>query len=285
LYHESKAFYDRTLLIHPLRVKHIIDPEKNTSSATYKNELLSDATSLIIRSTYNCEESSRLLAMNLFNNHCELLDPLERFHGMPAAKSSLAFKGLKDKTLPATLIAFTKQTALELKDYIAGEGLFPVIGKPSSGKQGLHVELLSDVKETETYINNFFRNYRGNNSALIFQKYIEINKEYRVLVLDGSSMGCVEKMPSPNSVARNAKRGSEFAFVKNQPVESFAETHVSSKGFVGVDIAIDIHNFTYMIESNRSPRWEMFQKTSGINVAEKIMLALEKRIRTNNELF
>jgi glutathione synthase/RimK-type ligase-like ATP-grasp enzyme len=163
--------------------------------------------------------------------------------------------------------------------------MFPVVGKPSSGKQGADVQLIRTLQEAKRYINVFFNKYREISTGLIFQKYIEVEKEFRVLVLDGKSLGVVEKTAVPNTIVRNAHKGSRFLAVSNELVETFALKYASKKGLVGVDVAVTIDNEYFLIESNRAPQWQAFEEATGISVADEIMKILEKRIAVSSELF
>lgn len=280
----GKEFYESVMLVNPLEVIHAMKPGKKRSEVYYKGDNISDATSLIVRSTCNCEEASRLLALSLYANNCELLDPVERFNGAPAGKAVMALKGLKDKTTPLTFIAFSNTAAIELLDVFRDEDLYPLVGKPSTGKQGKDIRLVENEQQALEYIDYFFTYYSANTS-LLFQKQIHIKYEYRVMILEGKSLGMVEKLPCITSIARNASQGSEFIFAHEPDVEQFAITHVSKKGLIGVDVAVDIDGRNFLIESNRSPQWRSFERTTGVDVALEIMQLLEKRLVTTSELF
>jgi glutathione synthase/RimK-type ligase-like ATP-grasp enzyme len=281
----SKRFYDKYYLVYPPLVQHHFHQSSKVSHAYFDNDNISDATSLIVRSTSGCEEATRLLVLNLYSNQCELLDPLERFHGSTATKSFMTIKGLKDQTIPTTFIAFTFNSAMQLLTKMEDDNLYPLVGKPTNGKQGKDVQLIRTTQQAKKYIQSFFKNYCENSTGIIFQKYIEIKKEYRVLLLDGHSLGIVEKMSAPKTIARNARKGSKFIKVDNEKVEQYAVKYNSNKGLLGADIAVDKNDECFLIESNRSPQWLAFAKATKINVAEKIMLALEKRIAVSSELF
>lgn len=281
----STKYYDSFFLVYPPSVRYHFQPKDKTPKVYLNEQDISEATALIVRSTSACEEATRFLALNLYANRCELLDPLDRFHGTTATKSFMTLKGLKDKTIPPTFIAFTSNSALKLLTVIESENLFPVVGKPTSGKQGKDVQLIKTTQEGKRYIISFFTKYRENTSGLIFQKYIEIEKEFRVLVLDGKSLGIIEKKAAPNTIARNAHQGSRFLAVTNDKVEQYAMKYTNNKGLFGADIALNRKDECFLIESNRSPQWKAFEEATGINVAEEIMRTLEKRIAVSSELF
>lgn len=281
----SKKYYNKYYLIFPPLVQHHFLQENKISKVYFSGENISDSTALIVRSTSGCEEATRLLALNLYSNHCELLDPLDRFHGATATKSFMTLKGLKDQTIPTTFIAFTIDSAIELLPIFEDENLYPMVGKPTNGKHGKDVQLINTSHDARQYIHSFFNNYHENSTGIIFQKYIEIKKEYRVLLLDGQSLGMVEKMCVTDTIARNARKGSKFIYAENEKVEQYAIKYSSNKGLLGTDIAVNVNDECFLIESNRSPQWYAFEKATGIDVAEEIMKVLEKRITVSSELF
>lgn len=281
----GREFYESVIHLNPTDAFHAIRPTQKNVKIYYKGEDISKATSLIVRSTHDCEEATRLLALSLNANNCELLDPVERFNGSPAGKSVMALKGLKEKTTPLTFIAFSNTAALELVDIFSRESLYPLITKPSTGKHGKDLRLVKNEQEALEYIESFFTFYAGTQTSLIFQKQIPIKFEYRVLLLDGRSLGMVEKLPCSTSVARNAAQGSEFIFAHEPEVEEFAIKHNHKKGLIGADIAVDLDDHYFLIESNRSPQWKSFEKTTGVDVALEIMQTLERRLVTTSELF
>jgi glutathione synthase/RimK-type ligase-like ATP-grasp enzyme len=275
----SKKFFDRYFLVYPPLVQHRFHQEKKASEVFLGEEDISNTSALIVRNTDGCEEATRLLALNLYANDCELLDPLDRFHGATATKSSMTLKGLKDQTIPSTFISFTANSAMELIPVIEEENLYPIVGKPTNGKHGKSVELINTPLEARKYIQEFYKEYHENSQGIIFQKYIEKKEEYRVLLLDGQSLGIAEKMSMPNTIVRNAQKGSKFIPANNNLVEQFAIKYVSNRGLLGSDIAVNANGECFLIESNRSPQWQNFEKATGVNVAEKIMETLEKRMQ------
>ena len=281
----SKKYFEKYYLVFPPLVQHHFQHENKVSKVYLGGEDISDCNALIVRSTTGCEEATRLLAQSLYANHCELLDPLDRFNGAIATKSFMTLKGLKDQTIPSTFIAFNANSALELLPIIEGENLYPMVGKPTNGKQGKDVKLISTPREAKQYIQIFYTNYHENSTGIIFQKYIKIKKEYRVLLLDGQSLGIAEKMSVPNSIVRNASKGSKFISVENEMVEQYAIKYTSNKGFLGADIAINVNDECFLIESNRSPHWQAFEKATGVNVAEKIMETFAIRTAVSSKLF
>ena len=281
----SKRFYDKYFLVFPPCAIHHFQPENKVSKVSFHEEDISDATSMIVRSTAGCEEATQLLVQNLYANQCEILDPLERFHGIAATKSFMTLKGLNDQTIPPTFIAFTFESAIELLSDLEAGSFYPIIGKPTNGKRGRDVQLLRTPQQAKNYIHFFFKTYPENSTGIIFQKYIEIKKEYRVLLIDGHSLGVVEKMSAPDTIARNSALGCQFVKITDKTIEDYAIKNSSHKGLLGSDIVLNKKDECYLIETNRSPEWQSFEKATGVNVAEEIMLALEKRIAVSSELF
>ncbi len=281
----AAMYYPQVLLINPNDLQFLFDASNGSASVFHKDTSYASASSLIVRSTFGCEESTRLLALSLYSSGCELLDPIERFNGSLAGKSTMSLKGMRDKSLPETFIAFSEEQAVHMADKHIPDRAFPLVGKPTVGSRGENVELLRTRKETREYAQSFFRRFPGLVSGIIFQRYIDIAREFRVIMLDGRVVGMVEKSEIPDTFGRNAAKGSKFLDTYDDDVAEYTRTRVSNKGLLGVDTAIDREGKLYIIESNRSPQWKAFEQATGLNVAAEIMNVLEKRHAVTSELF
>lgn len=278
-------YYDKIYLLNPNELEFVIRPDQKTVDVFFEGTSISNATALIVRNTGRCEEATRLMALSLHSQGCELLDPVERFNGSPAGKAIMTLKGMKDSSLPATYIAFNLDSALHLLTNLIPSDLFPLVGKPSTGAHGNDVQLLTDVLQAKKYSTAFFKKYAVSSAAIIFQHFIKIDKEYRVLLLDGELIGMAEKSVSGIAFGRNASNGSVFVAAENEEVGHFTLMNSGNKGLIGADVAIDEEGKYYIIEANRSPQWQAFEKATGINVADQVLRRLEKRLAMNSELF
>lgn len=285
LFAAASPFFDQVLLVHPDELEFLFASHVSGAQVFLGDQAVHDADALIVRSTLGCEESTRLLALSLYSRGCELLDPVERFNGSIAGKSTMTLKGMRDKSLPDTFIAFYPEQAQHMISRLIDQSVYPLVGKPTVGSRGEYVAFLTDAKAAHDYATQFFRKFPGISSGIIFQKYIDIAREFRVIVLDGKVLGMVEKSASQNGFGRNAALGSTFMPCHEEPIADFTQAHVSSKGLLGVDTALDQNGRIFVIESNRSPQWKAFEEATGAQVALHIMKSLEKRLSVSSELF
>lgn len=278
LLEEGKKLYHEVILINPAKLYFILDHQWKIPAVMTENADLSRLSTLLIRKTNGYEEPISLLARTLYHNGCDLLDPLERFSGSPAGKLMESLKGHANKVSPDTYIAFNRDDALRIAVRLHSAACFPLIGKPNRGSRGENVALLRTLSEAILYISSFFSDEKYACSALILQAYIEVEKEYRVMILDGKCLGLVEKLAATGQIVRNAAQGGKFIATDDEEVVAFALQHTSRKGMLGADVIRDVAGKFYLLESNRAPQWLFFERATGINVARCVIERAWQRI-------
>jgi glutathione synthase/RimK-type ligase-like ATP-grasp enzyme len=283
LLEEGKKLYHEVVLINPAKLYFIFGGHQGIPVVMTENVDLSKLSTLIIRKTNGFEEPISLLAKTLYHLGCDLLDPLERFSGSPAGKLMESLKGYVTNTSPDTYIAFNRNDALRLVSKLSSESRFPMIGKPNRGSRGENVCLLRNFAEAVLYIDRFFSHEKYSHSALLLQSYIEVEKEYRIMVLDGQCLGMVEKSAKEGQIARNAALGGQFTAAHDKEVIEFTLQNTSRKGILGADVIRDISGKLYLLEANRAPQWFSFERTTGINVASCIIERTWKQIFHSND--
>lgn len=94
----------------------------------------------------------------------------------------------------------------------------------------------------------------------MIQEKINIKNEYRVLVLNGKSLGCVKKIS--NKVAKNADQGAYFEKAENKKIEELAQkvAKIQKLFFAGVDIIENEDGKLYVLECNRNPQFRAFEE-------------------------
>lgn len=271
LLEEGKRRYHEVVLINPARLYFIMGHNQRSPVVMTENVDLTNLSTLIIRKTSGYEEPISLLARTLYHNGCDLIDPVERFSGSPAGKLNDSLKGTMNNTAPATFIAFNRDDALRLAIRLSKGNSFPLIGKPNRGSRGENVSLLKNLTDAHLYIDSFFSDPKYRQSALLLQQYINIKNEYRVIIIDGHCIGMVEKVAEEGQIARNAALGSMFIACNDAEISEFCRQHTSKKGIIGADVARSADGKLYLLESNRAPQWQAFEKATGINVAMHII--------------
>ena len=150
----------------------------------------------------------------------------------------------------------------------------PYIVKSVEGSQGRQVFLISEPKKQ---IPELLIKY-GLGQMLI-QKYIQINHDYRVVVVGNQVIRAMKRTSPPGEFRSNIHRGGtgEKARVTEE-MKSLALRAARAFGaeHAGVDI-IKYKGRHYILEVNIFTGFEGFEKATGVNVAEKLVSYIEKK--------
>ncbi|HOI59804.1 MAG TPA: hypothetical protein PKU93_00605 [Candidatus Pacearchaeota archaeon] len=172
------------------------------------------------------------------------------------------------KHFPKT-IYFTKNNKDEaLKLIEKAEISMPFILKPEGSSRGVGVILVKDKKDYDAYFNSeqvkIFQDF-------IIQEYLDIKNEYRVFVLGKKSLGVCEKK-GEGLIAKNLAQGSEFFYLRDENLESLAETLALELNHhtLGFDIVKTKNDELKLLEVNSWANFEGFGRASNINMPEKI---------------
>lgn len=141
---------------------------------------------------------------------------------------------------------------------------WPLIAKGIHGSRGKYVYLLPTLKEAKKYLTDHLIGF------FTFQEYLEIEAEYRIIVINGKAAGAMRKYHPEGDFRHNVAVGAsgEAATVPaawKRLAERSAKT--LGYGFAGVDLAIS-KGKPYLLEVNRTPAFAEFEKVTGVNVAK-----------------
>lgn len=141
---------------------------------------------------------------------------------------------------------------------------WPVIAKGIHGSRGKYVYLLKSLREARKYLTDHLVGF------FTFQEYLEIDAEYRIIVIGGKAVGAMRKFRAEGDFRHNIAVGAsgEAAQVPadwNRLAERSAKA--LGHGFAGVDLAISGKK-PYLLEVNRTPAFAEFEKVTGVNVAQ-----------------
>ncbi|MDY6766133.1 MAG: hypothetical protein SVW77_02090 [Candidatus Nanohaloarchaea archaeon] len=193
-------------------------------------------------------------------------NPLSKFYSL------LSFVGeaIDDVEIPATAVLRDPGEA----GPIAGAVGYPVIVKPVSGREGEGVTRVDDRGELEDALADA-------EFPVLLQEYIDIESEYRVLVVGDTALGTAGKEAAgEDTAARNYAQGADFTAVDRPAVERAAVTVAELMGIevAGVDIVEAADGTLYELECNRCPQFEGFSDAHpGVDVAAAIVDFLEER--------
>lgn len=275
---EAQKEYDRVLLIDPRFVNYMFFREQATPILLYQHENIASLTSLMVRSTKNVEAAVAILVRSLKICGCDVFDPIERFSVGKASKLLTTISRFKSGLGTSTYISFTRTGAQDLLQRLTHEGRLPLLTKPITGKKGQGVELINDIEAGLACIEQYFGSEEYLPDPFYFQDYVDFQKEYRLLIMDGESLGIIEKVKAPGKIAANAAQGGTFIKVEAPDITPIVLQNVSQEGILGVDVAIDQNGHLHIIETNRAPQWDVFERTTGINVAKIIIQRAAQRL-------
>lgn len=220
-------------------------------SIRYAGAPLHDIDLLFMRRTRFDVEASRDLVAAMDARGVRTIERKEVFFN-PLSKfySMLSFIGadLPGVRIPSTAVVRQEQEAAPL----AGAIGYPVIVKPLAGREGEGVQKLDDREELAAAL-------EGQEFPVLVQEYLEIETEYRILVVGDEALGTVAK-EGGEGVTRNYAQGAEFDAVERPRLEEAAVVIAQHLGIevAGVDIAETAAGDHYEIECNRCPQFTGF---------------------------
>jgi hypothetical protein len=275
---EKKAIYtgaldvfDEVLLIDSRHVGYSFYRGEQKPRIMYQNQDISDLEGVCIRGTSGYELSVSVLAQCLFLNGCKLLDPMERFLINQASKVGSTIDRFVRGVGTTSFLTFDKQSTVSVFQEAVNRNMYPLIIKPVKGKQGRGISLIKEFVSDPGIVGTEWKAEKYELPMLI-QPYIEFSHEFRVLVVNGQSLGVVEKFkPHPDVYTANAAQGATFVQVQRQDIEAFVLQHVSNQGILGVDVGVGPNKEIHIIEENRAPVWQEFERITKINVAAEIL--------------
>ena len=221
---------------------------------------------VVVRKKRGAEERIYTLAQALLKKGVAFFEPVSA-GGVSKAATTIKRVGVFN-TIP-TLFASRDTITSDLP-----EGLFdyPLIVKPSKGHLGINVFKVSNKAELDAAVEKI-------DEEVMVQQFIEIQNEYRVMVVEKKAIGVVRKIGE--GVAKNAAAGSHFEAVEGKEIAAFAEKVAALQAGVvyGVDIAKTVRGELYVIECNRAPEFVEFNRALGIKAEDVIVEAILERLK------
>ncbi|OGM76038.1 hypothetical protein A2210_02605 [Candidatus Woesebacteria bacterium RIFOXYA1_FULL_40_18] len=142
----------------------------------------------------------------------------------------------------------------EYKDYIIKKFGLPLVAKWLASHRGLGVSLIRSAKDFDLL------QKEGESKNFLFQKYLENDEEYRLLVLKNEVAVTEEKIRTdPNEFRSNVALGAREEFINVDKIPQ-AMKDIAVMGAqtlkiqtAGVDILVDKSGKTWLLEINRGP--------------------------------
>ena len=256
LYNESLKLFDNVVLLDNLKDLLIILERNNLPKIHLIGEDISDIDLLMIRSTKKYKLQKTVLAKCLKNCGCNIIDPDERFKVGFASKILSSIGRHEKNCMVDTYMSFSHR-ALSIR-YLRDNNINKVFVKPvtGAGNRGTHTFNIPELFE--------FSNQYDYELPLFIQKFIEIDKEYRVFVVDGRVIAFLKKIRKENGRIK-------YKRMTYRRLGEYVRSHVSEIGVLGVDACKDINGDFYIIEANRSPMFRGIEKKTGINISYEIL--------------
>jgi len=164
-----------------------------------------------------------------------------------------------------TKIFYTKEQVLD------EEFNYPLIAKHERGYQGRSVKKFENREELERFVNKINEKNIG---MFLWQKYLPLKWDLRVIVIGGRAIGGMKRMASGGEFRSNFSLGGEVEEWKlSEEERNLAEkvARVCGLDYGGVDIMKDEKERNYVLEVNRACQFRGFEKATDINVAKKVI--------------
>lgn len=177
--------------------------------------------------------------------------------------------------VPETIVCEHEDDAMAAFEELGGD----VVVKPLFGAEGRGIVRVSDPD----LAHRTFRTLMRLNAVLYLQRYIDHEGfDVRVLVLNGRIVGSIRRH-SPDDFRTNVSRSAIAELHKVTSTEAdFAlrAAEITGAYIAGVDLLYDRQGACYVIEVNAVPGWQAFAKTTGIDVAARLIEELQIRPAT-----
>jgi len=197
---------------------------------------------------------------------------------------SLAIKRSRDKLrslqilskngvdMPKTIFASNKSSA---KDVIALSGGAPLVLKILEGTQGVGVVLVDSEKAAKSVLDAFY----GMHVNLLVQEFIEEagGADIRVLIVGGEVVGAMKRQGAEGDFRSNLHQGGSATahkLTRKEKATALAAAKAMGLGVCGVDM-IPSARGPLVMEVNSSPGLEGIEKSTGLDIAGKIMDYIE----------
>ena len=141
---------------------------------------------------------------------------------------------------------------------------WPTVAKGVHGAQGRWVFKVDTIKEAKKQLKD------GMVGIFVFQEFLSIQDEYRVIVIGGKYLGAMKKFGVNGDFRRNLSLGSTAEVAEiDAGLRTLCESaaKVLKSEIAGVDLVIT-GGKPYILEVNRRPGFKGFERVTGINVAK-----------------
>lgn len=184
---------------------------------------------------------------------------------------------VRRRTKVAAIPTWRFKNKEEVQAAVAGGCLtLPFIQKPEIGSRGVGVKLVRGVAEVDEA--------RIRRSA--FQPYVPNDGDLRVMAVGGEVVGVVKRTAAPGKVVNNLSQGATGMTVENPALlakvkEAAGEIlRALPYDVAGIDLIEEQGSGRLIfLEINSVPRWEHFERITGIDVARAIVKMAQETVK------
>lgn len=179
--------------------------------------------------------------------------------------------------LPKTI--FTNYSK-NVKHVVESAGGAPVVLKLLEGTQGLGVVLAENENAAESVLEAF----NGLKARVIVQEYIGEAKgaDLRAFIVDGEVVGAMKRQGKPGEFRSNLHRGGSSRIIELSDEER--ETAIKAAKTLGLGVAgVDLlqsDRGPLVLEVNSSPGLQGIERTTGADIAGKIIEYIERNVKS-----
>ncbi len=212
--------------------------------------------------------------------HFEMMDVFSTSGNLAIKRSRDKLRSLQvlskfDVDMPKTVFASNKSNA---KDVIALSGGAPLVLKILEGTQGVGVVLVDSEKAAKSVLDAFY----GMEVNLLVQEFIEEagGTDIRAFVVGGEVVGAMKRQGADGDFRSNLHQGGSATahkLTRKEKSTALAAAKAMGLGVCGVDM-IPSSRGPLVMEVNSSPGLEGIEKSTGIDIASKIIDYIEKNV-------
>lgn len=150
---------------------------------------------------------------------------------------------------------------------------FPLIVKNRYGSGGQKVFKADSPLELRNLL-------REDVMSVMIQPFLPTGYDFRVIVLGGKALGAMKKTAPPGEFLTNIARGGiaiQAPLTKELKTLAEKTAKLFYCDYAGIDIMHDKKGNSYILEINRGAQFEGFERSTGINVARKVIEWLQEK--------
>jgi ribosomal protein S6--L-glutamate ligase len=252
-------------------LKLTIGIEDGSAQLFYKNKPVSPWDAVIPRVGTSVTRIGTAVVRQLEQMGVRCLNSSEAIHTSRDKLRALQCLNAVGVPLPPTTLVSDKD---DLPHALARVGGAPVVLKLLEGSQGVGVILADSLKAAESIVQTF----QSTRQNLLIQKFVKESRgrDIRVLVIDGEVVGAMRRTAQGDEFRSNLHRGGV-----SDPVElpeEFAAVAIRAAEAVGLRVAgvdlLESHQGPLVLEINSSPGLQGLERTTGGNIAGRMISAL-----------